>query len=96
MIANVKYDVKLIVEAMAKHNCTHIIATPTQVIDIVEYLERNKLKLPSLRGALLGGAPVPVEVALRISRVIPSCDDVRIGYGATELGYFTLISKLFN
>ena len=86
VIANVKYDVKLIVEAMKKHECTHIIATPTQIIDILDYLERNKLQLGSLRGALLGGAPVPVEVAHKICRVIPSCTDVRIGYGATEFG----------
>jgi len=90
VIPNLKYDVKLIVEAMIKHECTHIIATPTQVIDVLNFLERNKLQIPSLRGTLLGGAPVPVEVAHHISRVIPSVDDVRIGYGATELGLYLI------
>ncbi|CAG2105153.1 unnamed protein product [Medioppia subpectinata] len=117
VIANLKYDVKLIVESMIKHSATHIIVTPTMpqtagiekyadrrrtsmikhsathiivtptmVIDILNFVEKNSLKLPALRSMLIGGAPVPVEVAHHIQRVIPSCDDVRIGYGATELG----------
>ncbi|XP_054159206.1 putative acyl-CoA synthetase YngI [Oppia nitens] len=86
VIPNLKYDVKLIVETMIKHECTHIIVTPTQIIDILNYVETNKLQIPSLKGTLIGGAPVPVEVAHNISRVIPSVDDIRIGYGATELG----------
>jgi acyl-CoA synthetase (AMP-forming)/AMP-acid ligase II len=86
VIPGFKYDVKLIVEAIKKHECTHIMCTPTMVIDILDYLEKNKLELTSMRGVMIGGAPVPVEVTHRISRFIPNCDDIRIGYGATELG----------
>jgi len=65
------------------------------VIDMLDYLEKNNITLTSLKGTLIGGAPVPVEVAHRISRVIPGCDDVRIGYGATELGTtFEIVVKL--
>lgn len=63
-------------------------ATPTIMIDILDFVEKNGIKLPSLCGALLGGAPVPIDVALRIDKIIPSCYDVRIGYGATEFGNF--------
>ncbi len=86
VIPGFKYDVKLIAEAIKKHDCTNIMCTPTMVIDILDYLEKNKIELTSMKGVMIGGAPVPIEVALRISRVIPNCDDVRIGYGATELG----------
>ncbi|CAG2115072.1 unnamed protein product, partial [Medioppia subpectinata] len=49
VIANLKYDVKLIVESMIKHSATHIIVTPTMVIDILNFVEKNSLKLPALR-----------------------------------------------
>lgn len=55
-------------------------------MDILNHVERNGLKITTLKSCLIGGAPVPVEVAHRISRTIPSCTDVRIGYGATEIG----------
>ena len=86
VIPNLKYDVKMIVDSIIKHNCTHVIVTPTQVMDILNYVERNGLKIKSLKGCLIGGAPVPIEVAHRINRTIPSCNDIRIGYGATESG----------
>ncbi len=86
MLTGYKYDVKSIVTAMKDHGCTHIMATPTMVMDILNYVEKNEVKLPELLGAILGGASVPVELTHRIRKIIPSLEDVRIGYGATELG----------
>jgi fatty-acyl-CoA synthase len=94
VMPNFRYDVKMLVEAIKNEGGTHIMCTPTMIIDILNYVEKNQTSLPSLKGVIIGGAPVPVEVAHRIERVIPSAKDVRIGYGATELGPCTTASVI--
>lgn len=79
-----------------KYNCTHLLATPTIMIDLLNFVEKNNIKLPSLYGAVLAGAPVPIDVALSVEKVIPSCQDLVIGYGATEFGNFNKIVKLIS
>jgi fatty-acyl-CoA synthase len=64
------------------------------IIDIMNYVEKNNIHIKSLKSVLLGGASTPVEVAHRVTRTIPSATDVRIGYGATELGPCTTGSIL--
>ncbi|CAG2108524.1 unnamed protein product [Medioppia subpectinata] len=86
LIPNCKYNVKQMVESMARNECSYLYGTPTMIIDTVNYLESNKLKLPSLRGLIAGGSPMPKEVAYRVQKVIPSCTDVRVAWGATEAG----------
>lgn len=81
-----KYDVAQLVESINKHSSTHILATPTLVIDILNYLKKTKIQVPTLKTVLAGGASVPVEIAHQFVELVPSCVDFRIGYGATELG----------
>ncbi|KAI1301332.1 Medium-chain acyl-CoA ligase ACSF2, mitochondrial [Halotydeus destructor] len=87
MVLNgMKFTPRSVVESIVKNNCTHVLMTPTMIIDMLNYIEKHNVKLTSLEGILAGGAQVPVDVAARASKVIPSLEDVRIGYGATELG----------
>ncbi|CAG2102903.1 unnamed protein product [Medioppia subpectinata] len=93
VIPNCKYNVKQMVESMARNECSYLYGTPTMIIDTVNYLESNKLKLPSLRGLIAGGSPMPKEVAYRVQKVIPSCTDVRVAWGATEAGCSGSLSR---
>ncbi|CAG2165242.1 unnamed protein product [Oppiella nova] len=92
IVANYKYNVKLIVEAMNKHECTYLYGTPTMIIDILNYVETTGNTLPTLKGLVTGGSPVPKEMAYRVLKIIPNCTDVRVAYGATEAGSAGTIS----
>ena len=61
-------------------------ATPTLVIDLLNYLKKTNTKVPTLKGVISGGASMPVEIANQFVDNVKSCTDFRIGYGATELG----------
>ncbi|RWS18916.1 acyl-CoA synthetase family member 2-like protein, partial [Leptotrombidium deliense] len=86
------FEVESVVKSIVRDKCTLIMGTPTMIIDILSYVEKNNVKIDSLKCALLGGAAVPAEVASKVQQVIPSCTDVRVGYGATELGPVTSAS----
>ncbi|CAG2165243.1 unnamed protein product [Oppiella nova] len=94
VIPNFFYNVKLVVNAINKHQCTYLIGTPTMIIDILDYLETNNIKLDSLKGINTGGSSMPINVAHRVHKIIPTCTDVRVAYGATEAG--ELLSRGHN
>jgi len=84
-----------VAESINTHKATHITATPTLVIDLLNYLTKHNLTLPSLVCCLAGGASMPVETAHQFVQQVPSCVDFRIGYGATELGPASTGSRSF-
>mgnify|MGYP002649684108 CR=1 FL=1 len=86
VIPYLKYDVKAIIDSINANRCTHIVATPTLVIDLLNSVKKEGVTLNSLRSCLAGGASMPVETARQFCEAIPSLTDFRIGYGATELG----------
>ena len=61
------------------------------IIDILDYLETNNIKLDSLKGINTGGSSMPINVAHRVHKIIPTCTDVRVAYGATEAGMLDFI-----
>lgn len=81
-----KYDVAQVVDSLKVNDVTHIIATPTLAIDLLDYIKKNNVQLPKLKSLLAGGASVPIETAQQFVKTVPSCVDFRIGYGATETG----------
>lgn len=86
VIPCLKYDVRQMVESINEHNVTHLFATPTLTIDLLNYLKKSKIAVPSLQGLLTGGASMPVEIAHQFVEAVTSITDFRIGYGATEIG----------
>jgi len=86
VLTGLRFDVKSVVKTLENCHCTHMLATPTLIIDMLNDVEKNNVKLPHLQAVMMGGMPVPIEVAKRVTRLIPSAQDVRVGYGATETG----------
>lgn len=74
------------VEAINEHNCTHLAATPTLIIDMLDHIRKNRIEVPSLQTVMAGGASMPVETVHQFVKAVPSVTNFRIGYGATELG----------
>lgn len=81
-----RFKARWVIDSILNNKGTHLILTPTMAIDILNYIEQNNVKLNTLKSVVMGGAPVPMELANRIHRVIPSVKDVRVAYGATEQG----------
>lgn len=71
---------------MKEHASTHLLATPTLVIDMLAFVKANQIELPHLESVTAGGATMPIEIARDLTASIPSCTQFKIGYGATELG----------
>lgn len=90
---SMKYNIDELVAAIQKHKASHMIATPTLVIDLKDYIHRKKTTVPSLRCVISGGASMPVETAKQFLETVPNVTDFRIGYGATELGPASTLSK---
>ncbi|RWS06862.1 acyl-CoA synthetase-like protein [Dinothrombium tinctorium] len=87
------FNTKAVVDSIIKNRCTVLLATPTIIIDILSYIKQSKIVIDSLKTIILGAASVPIEVAHEIQTVIPSATDIRIGFGATELGPCTTVSE---
>ncbi|CAG2110220.1 unnamed protein product [Medioppia subpectinata] len=92
VIPHFKFNIKHMVDTIIKHECTYMLGTPTMVIDMLDYLETNKIRMDSLKGIGTGGSSMPIEVAHRARKIIPSCFDMRVAYGATEAGTFGTVS----
>ena len=56
-------------------------ATPTMLIDVVNYIKKNELELPSLKTILTGASAFPPELAKTFKETLPQIEDLRIGYG---------------
>lgn len=82
-----KYDIKAFVEAAIKHECNLSSLTPTIIIDLLTYIEQNKLQqVFPLRVLQSGGAALSPEIMARAFKVLPNLEDFRCGYGSTENG----------
>ncbi|KAI7697236.1 Acyl-CoA synthetase family member 2 [Sarcoptes scabiei] len=85
VIPCLKYDVRQLAEAIEQHQATDVMVTPTLAIDLLTYSKEEKLKLPSLKSVIAGGASVPVELTQQFVDYFPNCDRFQIGYGSTEI-----------
>lgn len=82
-----KYDMKTYVEAIIKHDANFVTLTPTILIDMLSYIEANKLadQVP-LKVIQPGGAALSPETVSRAFKVLPNLEELRSGYGSTENG----------
>ncbi len=68
--------------AVARDRCTQALLVPSMLAALLEYPERDRYDLSSLRDIVLGGAPPPPEL---VRRARDELDVVcRVGYGLTE------------
>jgi fatty-acyl-CoA synthase/long-chain acyl-CoA synthetase len=77
------FDPELVLAAMERERGNLTLGVPTMLIALLEQQRKSKHDLSSLRTALCGGAPVPVELLRRVEEGL-GCDLTPV-YGQTEL-----------
>lgn len=48
-LSSYKYNVKHVVDCINQQECTHAMIVPTMTIDILSYIEKTNVQLPSLK-----------------------------------------------
>ncbi len=71
------------VEAARSERVTHAFVVPTMLARIVEAIEREGVRVPSLRALSYGGGKMPLPVIERAMRLLPGVDFTN-AYGLTE------------
>jgi fatty-acyl-CoA synthase len=77
------FDPGLMLEAIEQEQATIVSGVPTMFIAQLQYPEFAQFNLQSLRAALIGGAPCPVELLRRMNREMHIAE-VSVVYGQTE------------
>jgi len=81
------WNVEEALQAIQGFHVTQMAAVPTMYIQMLEFPELDKYDLSSLEDCQCGGAPLPVEVALKWKEKVGV--DIREGWGLTESGATT-------
>jgi len=81
------WNVEEALQAIQRFHVTQMAAVPTMYIQMLEFPELDKYDLSSLEDCQCGGAPLPVEVALKWKKRVGV--DIREGWGLTESGATT-------
>jgi acyl-CoA synthetase (AMP-forming)/AMP-acid ligase II len=71
------------IETARTEKVTHAFVVPTMLSRIVDVLEREERRLPSLRALSYGGGKMPLPVIERAMRLLPGVDFTN-AYGLTE------------
>ncbi|MCK5845468.1 MAG: AMP-binding protein [Victivallales bacterium] len=79
-----KADPKLIVDTINEHSVTFSFASPALWRNVAAYCEKNGLKTPTLKRALMAGAPAPPELHRSLLTIMGDEGDTYVPYGATE------------
>ena len=79
-----KADPKLIVDTIRGHEVSFSFASPTLWRNVASYCLENGIRLPSLKKALMAGAPVPPSLHADLRKIIAEDGDTYVPYGATE------------
>jgi fatty-acyl-CoA synthase len=77
------FDARAMLEAIQQEKATIATGVPTMFIAQLQHPEFASFDLSSLRGALIGGAPCPVDLLQRMSSEM-HCEEVSVVYGQTE------------
>ena len=81
------WNVEEALQAIQRFHVTQIAAVPTMYIQMLEFPELDEYDLSSLEDCQCGGAPLPMEVALKWKEKVGV--DIREGWGLTESGATT-------
>ncbi len=77
------FDALAVLETVHEERATAIGGVPTMFIAELQHPEFHRFDLTSLRSAVMGGAPCPVELLRRVNAEM-HCSDVCVIYGQTE------------
>jgi len=81
------WNVEEALKAIQTFQVTQLAAVPTMYVQMLDFPEVDKYDLSSLEDCQCGGAPLPVEVALRWKEKVGV--DIREGWGLSESGATT-------
>ena len=77
------FDPLAVLEAIQSEKATVIAGVPTMFIAELQHPEFSRFRLSTLRKAMIGGAPCPVELLRRMNTDM-QCEEVTVIYGQTE------------
>lgn len=60
----------VILEAITRHHATRIQMLPASLEDLVEYLEKHPVPLPTLKSCFVGGDSVPLDLHRRFEKIL--------------------------
>jgi len=83
ILPSASFDPLAVLEAVEAEKATVIGGVPTMFIGELQHPEFPRFNLSTLRTALIGGAPCPVELLKRITTDM-HCEEVSVIYGQTE------------
>ena len=66
------------------NRCTHMFASPMILRKLVDYAESIQTNLPDIKRVVTAGAPVPVELLVRLKKILSDKAEIHTPYGATE------------
>lgn len=96
-----EFDPSKIIAQMNKHGVTRFSATPMIIKKLSQYIRESKIKIPTLRSIIIGGAEITTESAKSVLREFKSASsqvEIHIIYGSTEVEpiSFTPIEEYIN
>ena len=91
VLTGIRYNIQSVVEAIIRFKCNAIFLTPTILIDLISYVESNRLKNIPLKTMLIAGSKVMSELVHKTHKVLPDLEELRIGYGSSENGVIASI-----
>jgi fatty-acyl-CoA synthase len=77
------FDARAMLEAIQEEKATVVTGVPTMFIAQIQHPDFASFDVSSLRGALIGGAPCPVDLLRRMNAEM-HCEEVSVIYGQTE------------
>jgi len=83
VLPSATFDPLAALRAVEEERCTVTGGVPTMFVAQLQHLEFPRFDLRSLRVAIMGGAPCPVELLKRVNAEM-HCPDVAVIYGQTE------------
>jgi fatty-acyl-CoA synthase len=77
------FDPRAMLEAIQEEKATVVTGVPTMFIAQLQHADFARFDVSSLRAALIGGAPCPVDLLKRMNSQM-HCEEVSVVYGQTE------------
>ncbi|KAJ8028071.1 Acyl-CoA synthetase family member 2, mitochondrial [Holothuria leucospilota] len=87
------FEAETCLQAINNERCNFLPGTPTMFIDMLNHPNFDKYDLSSMYGALMGGAPCPMETLEQFKDKL-HMEEIMVGYGLTETSVSVSISGL--
>ncbi|HYP06792.1 MAG TPA: AMP-binding protein [Bryobacteraceae bacterium] len=83
IFASASFDAGALLETIEHEKATVLTGVPTMFIAQLQHPDFTRFNMSSLRAALIGGSPCPVELLRRVNQDM-HCEEVSVIYGQTE------------